>query len=479
MATSSSNISRKAMKAMGLFGGVQVVGILCSIIRTKLVALWIGPVGVGLFGLYNQALDMINTATNLSIRQSSVRDVSQAVQRNDVSLISRIITVVRRWSLWLGLGGTLLTMALAPLLSQITFGDTAHVWGFVALSAGVLLMAITNGEYAVFQGLAKLRKLARVTMFGTLSGLAISIPLFYYLREDSVLPSIIAYAASCAFFAILFRNKDYAPAQLTAKQTAVLGKDFVKLGIYMTVGNFVTMLAAYVFNAWLNQHSGTGEVGFYQAGYTLVNKYTGLVLAALGMEYYPRLARVAQSKMRLKAFVSQEINIAMMVMMPVVALFILFRGEIVDILYTGEFRVILSFIALGMAGTVLRTLSWCIAFVILAKGAGKVYLVTETLSAITGLILNIVCYSRWGLTGLGISYVAWYFIYTLIVTVVYYRVFGLRLAKGCLLSIAATLAVAALMVVLVESGWWIMGLVLTVLSAAAALWQVRKMWQRR
>ena len=208
MATSSSNISRKAMKAMGLFGGVQVVGILCSIIRTKLVALWIGPVGVGLFGLYNQALDMINTATNLSIRQSSVRDVSQAVQRNDVSLISRIITVVRRWSLWLGLGGTLLTMALAPLLSQITFGDTAHVWGFVALSAGVLLMAITNGEYAVFQGLAKLRKLARVTMFGTLSGLAISIPLFYYLREDSVLPSIIAYAASCAFFAILFRNKD-------------------------------------------------------------------------------------------------------------------------------------------------------------------------------------------------------------------------------------------------------------------------------
>ena len=108
-----------------------------------------------------------------------------------------------------------------------------------------------------------------------------------------------------------------------------------------------------------------------------------------------------------------------------------------------------------MAGTVLRTISWCIAFVILAKGAGKVYLVTETLSAVTGLILNIVCYSRWGLTGLGVSYVAWYFIYTLIVTIVYYRVFGLRLAKGCLLSIVTTLAVAVLMVVFVENGWWI------------------------
>ena len=52
MAGKGSSISRMAMKAMGLFGGVQIAGILCSIIRTKLVAMWIGPVGVGLFGLF-------------------------------------------------------------------------------------------------------------------------------------------------------------------------------------------------------------------------------------------------------------------------------------------------------------------------------------------------------------------------------------------------------------------------------------------
>ena len=60
-----------AMKAMGIFGGVQVIGILCSIVRSKLVAIWIGPVGVGLFGIFNQALEMLNTATNLGVRQSS------------------------------------------------------------------------------------------------------------------------------------------------------------------------------------------------------------------------------------------------------------------------------------------------------------------------------------------------------------------------------------------------------------------------
>ena len=75
-------------------------------------------------------------------------------------------------------------------------------------------------------------------------------------------------------------------------------------------------------------------MGLYQAGYTLINKYTGLILTALGMEYYPRLAKVVDSRLRLRAFVSQEINVAITVMAPIVALFILLREFIVWFLYS-------------------------------------------------------------------------------------------------------------------------------------------------
>ncbi|MBR2146035.1 MAG: O-antigen translocase, partial [Muribaculaceae bacterium] len=152
MAKSSAKhggMSQLILKAMGIFGGVQILNILCSVIRTKLVALWIGPVGVGLFGLFNQALEMLNVATNLGVRNSSVRDISQAVERRDRTFICRIVTVVRRWSMWLGWAGAVLTIAMAPLLSRLTFGDFNHVWNYVALSIAVLFMALTNGEYAV------------------------------------------------------------------------------------------------------------------------------------------------------------------------------------------------------------------------------------------------------------------------------------------------------------------------------------------
>ena len=88
------NVSGKVVKTMWLFSWVQLAGIACSIVRTKLVALWIGTLGIGLFGLFNTALDTITTLTQLGIRQSPVRDIAAAADRN---ALWRIVAAVRRW----------------------------------------------------------------------------------------------------------------------------------------------------------------------------------------------------------------------------------------------------------------------------------------------------------------------------------------------------------------------------------------------
>lgn len=471
-------MTRVILKAMGIFGGVQVLNILCSVVRTKLVALWIGPLGVGLFGLFNQALEMINVATNLGVRNSSVRDISQAVEKRNKSLIARIVTVVRKWSLWLGLGGALVTLAISPMLSRFTFGDFNHVWSFAALAVAVLFMALTNGEYAVLQGLSKLKRLARVTVSGTIGGLLISIPLFYFMREYSVIPSILAYALCLVLAAFILKDKEYAPVKISNRETVKIGADFIKLGIYMTLGSFVAIIASYIFISWLNTYSGTESVGFYQAGYTLIDKYAGLVFTALGMEFYPRLARVANSARRLRVFVSHEINIAFMVLVPILLAFILLREQLVWLLYSKEFQVIITYISWGVVGTILRAMSWCMAFVMLAKGDGKMFLITESISAIVGLALNIVCFHLWGVDGLGYSYLAWYAIYTVVIAFVYYKVYHLTLNKSCLINLLLTLAVCVTMVILMQTGTWIIAIILMAISSLICLNQARLSWKR-
>lgn len=471
-------MSQVILKAMGIFGGVQVLNILCSLVRNKLVAIWIGPAGVGLFALFNQALEMLNIATNLGVRNSSVRDISQAVEKRDSTLIARILTVVRRWSLWLGLGGALITMAIAPLLSRLTFGDFSHVWHYVALSAAVLFMALTNGEYAVLQGLSKLKKLAKVTVSGTIGGLLISIPMFYLWREDSVLPSIIAYALCVMAAAFILKDKEYPAAQVSRHEAVVMGADFIKLGVFMTLGTFVTMLVSYIFVSWLNITGGKEMVGFYQAGYTLIDKYAGLVFVALGYEYYPRLSRVAHSSQRLRVYVSNQINITFMVLTPCLLAFILLRSHLVWLLYSGEFLVILTYISWGVVGTVLRAMSWCLSFVMLAKGDGKIFLITESLDAVIGLVLNIVCFSLWGVDGLGYAYLVWYAIYTIIVAVVYFKVYHLTLSVKCLRNLGATLVVCIAAVLAMQYGTWYITAIILVITAPFCLYLAIRTWKR-
>lgn len=74
----SSALTRKVLAAMGVFGSVELLSMLCAVVRTKLVALWIGAAGIGLIGLYSTAIELLSAISQLSLRTTAVRDISAA-----------------------------------------------------------------------------------------------------------------------------------------------------------------------------------------------------------------------------------------------------------------------------------------------------------------------------------------------------------------------------------------------------------------
>lgn len=69
---------RSIFKATSLFGGVQIYQILVNVIKSKIIAILLGPEGIGLIGLYQSVLELLKSFTSLGITQSGVRDVSEA-----------------------------------------------------------------------------------------------------------------------------------------------------------------------------------------------------------------------------------------------------------------------------------------------------------------------------------------------------------------------------------------------------------------
>lgn len=469
----ASNVSMtsRVLKSMGMFGGVQAATILCSIIRTKLIAMWIGAAGVGLFAIFNGAVDMVSTISQLGIKQSAVRDLAS---NRGTERVSNVVVAVRRWLRFLGLVGAVAMVAASSLLSLWTFGNEDYRWAFMVLGASVFLNSLGAAESAIMLGLDKLKLLGKASLYGVVAGFVISVPLFYFWRINSVVPSILAYSitTSAAFF--FFNSHVNQEGECPLSESLTVGKSFIVLGIFLVAGDVVTQISSYVFTAWLNVNAGDAIVGYYRGGFTVVNRYVGLVFSAIVMEYYPRLASVTSYPRRFSIFVNHEMMLILWILLPLVMIFICAAPLIVHILYTADFLVMVPFVKMAMVGTVLRGVSWCVAIPLLARGEGKMYLVTEVTSDLIMLALNMVFYRLYGLDGLGAAYIAWYLLYAIMVIVVYRR-FGYNLNGRAILLACVIVAVSAIQLFLP------LYLSIPLASAAlmASLFQIRRFISRR
>lgn len=423
------SLSRRVIKIMSLFSGVQVINILCSIARAKLVAVWLGPAGIGLFGIYNSVMETASSVSQLGTGTGMVRAVAQAPRR----LLPRLVAASRRWGIALGLTAAIVMMCLSPWLSTVTFGDKSHILPFVILSAGVLLITISNTETALFQGLKLYSPLARRSVVASLIGLAVTAPMFWLWGLDSIIPALIAFAIVRWVCMGLYRARVEKPQHpLTVRETFTTGKEFAVLGIYITITTFATNAVSYIFMSYLNRKAGMDTAGYYQAGFTLVNRYAGIILAAIGMEYLPRLSQVSAHRRRTELFLSHEVLLITLVLFPAVTIFVCADTAIVRLLYDNTFLTILPFVTWAAVGTLLRAWSWCLGFVILSRGDGVAYLCTELFSALAAIGLNILCYDAMGITGLGVAYIVWYAIYMIEVWIVCRVRYGISMSTGAI-----------------------------------------------
>ncbi len=436
-----SSTSKKVLKVMSIFTGVESFGILCSMIKMKIIALWLDATGIGLLNMFNSTVETTTFLTGLGIRQSSVRDLSQGHKRGE-SRMREIVRVVRSWSVVAALLGGLGLTALSFPLAEILFEDSSMWWNFVILGGAVLLNALYAGESAIFQASEAFQKLAKAGVSGAFFGLIISIPLYRYLGENSISISILVYSLCSVIAAFLLRNKKLDSCR-PSRGGLKSGVQMIRLGAWISIAGFFSTLCQLILFAWLNRNASIAEVGLYGAGLTLVVRYTGLVFNSVSLEFYPRVSANIHYNNRVNVFLNHEINLLLLLFTPMMLVFLIFREWIVLLLYSQEFLLIIPFITWGIALILFRAVSNTMAMCILAKGEGKIYTFTEVADTLLGLGLSILFYLKMGLTGLGVALVVWHFVYLVIVALICRFRYFLKINLTSTYSIIASLSTAA------------------------------------
>ena len=102
----------------------------------------------------------------------------------------------------------------------------------------------------------------------------------------------------------------------------------------------------------------------------------------------------------------------------------------------------------AMIGIVLKAISWCMAFTILARGEGRDYIFTEVASSIVYLVSHVYFYNYFGIIGWGYAFLTWYAAYIAIIAYFYFFKYHFTITKTTIYLSLAVTAIALLAIAL-------------------------------
>lgn len=428
----STNSYKAVFKTTMLFGFVQLLTVIVSVIRTKFVALWLGASGYGIISLFNTAINLIFSISNLGFQSSVVRDVAY-YNSLDKILLERYLKAILRWLYILGLLGTLLMIILSPLLSFYLFGSYDYTFPLCLLSVVLFLNTLYNGYYSILQGLREVTNLLKANAIGALLGLGALVPILYFYKSEGILYGLIANSLVMTIVAYLYTYSDIKKVSslpVAIRQTYLLGMNTAKLGIAISINTIFASLISFILSSFIVSINGISEVGLYQAGWALNEGYVGLVFSALAKDYLPRLTENINDKGQFANCVNQQSELTILLLGPLLILMICFLKVIITLFYSEDFIAAEIFTVWLLVGSFVRAASLGISHVFLALGDGKLFLQCEILIKLClTLPLYLLGYKYWGLSGIGVGFLIQNVIYLIVVSIVVKRKYDFVLSK--------------------------------------------------
>ena len=459
----------QVLRASSIIGGANGLNYLISLVRIKIVAVLLGPAGIGLVSLYSSAIGLVGTASGLGIGSSGVREVALAYSQQDTAAIARTVRILRRACWATGLLGWALAVALAPLISDWMSNSSEHAVAIAILGATVFLGAINGGQTALMQGARRIGDIARASIAATLFNTGIAIGLYAWLGQRGIVPVLVVTAAvSLAVSWWFTRRVPVVAVTLSWPDTWVGTRRLAGLGMAFMWSALLTAGLDIATRLLITRELGINAAGLYQAAWALSGIFASFILSAMGTDFYPRLTGAIHDHMLASRTVNEQTEIGMLLALPGMLGTLAFAPWLMEIFYTREFlpaAVLLPWFVLGIFG---RVVSWPLGYVQIATGASRWFVATETI--FVGLQLGLLLWfvPLFGLIGVAYTFAITYLLHTIVGYWVARQLINFHWTKGVVAIIKGIAAFVFLGFLnqMIVSGWprYVLGGILMIIG---------------
>ena len=441
----------RILRATATVGLSSLLTVVLGALRYKFVAVELGAAGVGLLGILTSAAAFGVILFGLGLNTSGVQATAAAA--DDGVQLHRTKVALLFGSRWLGgVGGllvALLGMTLGASILPKPVQPALMIWLGVALAA----MVVSGGQLALLNGIGRIGALAKSNVWGSAIGTAVTIAAVYFSGQAGLISALAAAplaTLACSSWYLFREPKLYPPPRFSEWWPELRG--MFALGGVVMLGLLLGSATQLIIRVWLQRSQGLPQAGYFQAAWTITSLYLGFVLAALAVEFFPRISAQSEDPQRLNASVDRQVRIALLLGTPVLLWMMVLSPFVLHVLYAADFQSATGILRWQLFGDIFKIVGWAVAFLLLARKARGAFFAAELTWNIGYLLLALPLASQWGLSGLGMAYSGSYALYLLVTLWLARRETRFLLQRHTFALLAGLLLVGGITLWSVENG---------------------------
>lgn len=403
----------KLLKTTLYSGLASLVRILSGFIAGKIVAVLLGPIGIGYIGQFSNLTGLLIGGCNSMWSIGTVK-LSAESGKDLQQLETRVATLFKLVLLTAILVGSFVFF-LSAYLSEITFDSTSYQYLFQILGTLLFVLCINQFFISLLNGRGEMKKYVLTSMVGSIFSLILTVILVYFFKLQGALISIVFGGTGLIFISIyLLHSCDwFSWRMLFQKFDKTLVKQLVgysMIGLFTGVGLSLTQL---FIRSYLAKHLSWTDAGYWQALTRLSQAYLSFLTMTLSVYFLPKFSSLLERK-ALQSELLRGCALIIPIMLFMTGIIYFFRYPILSLVYTQKFYVIAPLFKYQLLGDALQIVSWLFGYLLLAKTKVKTMLITEVFFCFSYCLLVVFFTSHFGLVGAVLAFLVNYFIYLLV-----------------------------------------------------------------
>ncbi len=395
---------RQILKSTSIVGGATVASLVFGLVRSKVLALLVGPAGIGLFGVLNVLFNTGTTVAGLNLQSTGIRQVGatpadspeRARAETALWLFAWLAAVVGGFAFWLF--ERFVYVPVTPALS----GGPSFPW--IALAVG--LSTLNGAQLVLLQVYGKIAGIAYVRLLGSFLSMILAVLAVYLLGTTGLYVAVLAVPVTGIAVAFIWsRNIGQRVRTPIGRWVMVEWRTLIVMGAGLTAASITGNASQLLLRSVITDQGGLTAAGLFQAAWTLTNVNLSVILSAMAVDYFPRLTAQARSPENMKEILNQQLHVALLLAGPILTIAVGFAPVLLHLLYSSSFTEASHVLQLQITGDILKLATWSMGYVLLALNATASFFVAGL--AFDALIVALVwlLYPVFGLDSTGIGYI--------------------------------------------------------------------------